>query len=74
MNELDKQELLELEKLSTGFEVNDLDTFNWTLRKISVLKKAIKENNDLAAKEYERIDSWLKQANKSSLQPLLLFS
>lgn len=41
------------------FEVADLDSANWALRKISELKQEIDEKQELAEKELHRIQSWL---------------
>lgn len=62
---LNDKEQLELDKLNETFEVHDLSTLGYALRKVSELKGEIQTNNDYAAQEKDRIDEWLTKANSS---------
>lgn len=66
MNEVMKEEI-------TGFKVSDLDSANWAFRKIAALNEQIKENQDLAAREKLRIETWEKKENESSRQTIEYF-
>ena len=75
MNELQKLELEELQRLSAeeleGFNIDSLETLNWTFRKMSAINEKVKDIENLAKAERERIDSWEKkelEPHKNSLQ------
>lgn len=66
---IDKMTEYELEELETfeqeeTFKIKDLETANWAFKKILALEKKQEENKDLAAKELERINNWLKKENE----------
>ena len=62
MNALQQQELDELETLSEEtkqrFQITDLNSLNWTLRKLAALDVQEKEVSELATAEIERIQAW----------------
>lgn len=59
---LDEQENVNDE----AFEVKNDDQANWALRKIKESQYDIKNNNQIAQKEIDKIESWLKQVNEQS--------
>lgn len=76
MDELKRLELEQLdevgetEEVEERFRIEDLDTANWAFRKIRAYKSRIQEKEELAQREKERIESWLKEetdADKGSV-------
>lgn len=59
---LDDQEQTENE----AFEVINVETANWALRKIKQYQEKQKENNALAEAEIEKIELWLKTVNEQA--------
>lgn len=70
MNSLQAIELAEVNELQVAeqqqFEISDLESLNWSFRKISALKDKEKEVVQLANVERERIANW----EKSELNPI----
>lgn len=65
----DKMTEYELEELETfkqeeTFKIKDLEAANWAFKKILALEKKQEENKNLAAKELDRINNWLKKENE----------
>lgn len=67
MNALARMELDELQELifqlpeeevKQRFSIKDLDSLNWTFRKLAALELKRKEYEALAKKEYDRIKAW----------------
>lgn len=52
------------EEIKQRFRIADLDSLNWTFRKLAALELKRKENEALAKKEYERIKVWEEKATK----------
>jgi hypothetical protein len=66
MNPLLKEELHDVEEVldeaaKQRFQITDLDSLNWTFRKLSALKEKEKEIKTLAEKEKMRIEHWERQ-------------
>ena len=62
---INEKEILELETFETErFEINDLEQSNWAFRKIKAQEDKIRELEDLAKKETERIKEWLENETK----------
>jgi len=59
---LDEQEQVANE----GFKVDDDQKANWALRKIKQMQEQIKENNDLADAEIDKIEFWRKTENEKA--------
>ncbi|MGG4449605.1 host-nuclease inhibitor Gam family protein [Brevibacillus porteri] len=55
---------LQEEEIKQRFRITDLDSLNWTLRKLAALEAKRKENDALAQKEYERIRAWEVKVSK----------
>lgn len=73
MNALMNMELDELQEITfqlpeaevkQRFRITDLDSLNWTLRKLAALEAKRKEHEALAKKEYERIRAWEEKVSK----------
>lgn len=73
MNALMNMELDELQEITfqlpeaevkQRFRITDLDSLNWTLRKLAALEAKRKEHEALAKKEYERIQAWEAKVSK----------
>lgn len=75
MNKLLDQEMLEIEDLQRTvdedintakerFKVKDIEGANWCFRKLRVLSQQEQEITDLAAKEIERIKTWIEHETK----------
>lgn len=60
-------------EVSERFAVNDIDTLNWTLRKMSALQAKQAEINALRDAELKRINEWAEKENKSINASLLFF-
>jgi hypothetical protein len=83
MNPLQKEELqfvqtfLEDEEHQDStkqmFKVTDLNSLNWTFRKVQALKEKEKEIKQLAQKEKDRIEWWERQELSSVTQSLDFF-
>jgi len=80
MNVYDNYELEELEEFEetekrekVPFEIKDLETANWALRKITAINKKVAENEALAEREHDRINSWLDKAVESDKRSILFF-
>ena len=59
---LDEQEQVANE----GFKVDDDQKANWALRKIKQMQEQIKENNDLADAEIDKIERWRNTENEKA--------
>ena len=76
MNALDSYELKELDEApifeeASQWTVDSLESADWALRKIAVLKKKTDEIHQLAENERERIAEWEKketQSNENSIE------
>lgn len=71
MNALEQYELEEIGNLAEEiekqrFKVDSLESANWCLKKLGVLKKQQEENDLLAKKEIERIQKW-QEAQKEKI-------
>lgn len=76
LNPLVESEINEIDEVieeSSGYKVTDLDSANWCFRKIAALNEKIKENQDLAAKEKLRIETWEQRENESAKQSIEYF-
>jgi sulfur carrier protein ThiS len=63
MNSLQQIELMEVEEIQsqeTTFEITDINSLNWTFRKLTALKSKEKEIKQLANVERDRIAEWEK--------------
>jgi phage host-nuclease inhibitor protein Gam len=65
MNALEQYELEEIGNLAEEiekqrFKVDSLESANWCLKKLAVLEKEQQEKEELAKKEIQRIEEWLK--------------
>ncbi len=62
MNALQAHELQELQKDQERerFEIENIEQANWAVRKIAAARAAIREREELAKAEMERINEWLK--------------
>lgn len=81
MNLLEKEELAVLDEVDSenlevreAFVVDDLEKANWAFKKISALSSRIKEKEDLAAIERERIATWLEKETISDKQSIDYFN
>lgn len=72
-NFLTNDEQLELEKIREKFEVHDLSTLGFALRKIAELQEEIKSVEEYAEAEYQRIDNWLEKANAENKNSIAFF-
>ena len=50
--------------MSEAFKITDLESLNWTFRKLSELQKQRQEIEALAKSERERIEAWENEATK----------
>lgn len=69
MNALQQYELMDIEEIQSQeqkFEISDLNSLNWSFRKIAALKQQEKEIKQLADVERERINTW----EQDSLNPI----
>jgi hypothetical protein len=83
MNSLQKEELAFVETFLEDeenqessrqlFKITDLDSLNWTFRKVQALKEKEAEIKRLADKEKYRIEQWEKQELSSVTQSLDFF-
>lgn len=75
MNEYQKHELETLEEEKSGFfPLKDLEGLNWTFRKISALQARIKEIEDVAKLEVERVEKWRKSQTEALESDVNFFS
>lgn len=81
MNALQKAELRELaiEELPFKYEreryqIEDINQANWALRKIAAAKAAIKEREELARAEIERINKWLESETEELQRDIDFFT
>lgn len=59
INALEQEEIEEAqESAKEGFQVTDLNSANWCLRKIKAYKDKVKDIDNLAESEKERISAW----------------
>lgn len=72
MNSLLQNESNDIE-VQEGFKIDSLESANWAFRKIRALKEDIKEKEELAIKERERIDNWLKSETESVRSSISFF-
>lgn len=63
MNELEMIESLEdfNEEVKQRFQVTDLSSLNWTLRKLAVIEEKKKETNEMIDAEIERLNAFRKK-------------
>ncbi|OOG28535.1 hypothetical protein BZK37_01670 [Enterococcus casseliflavus] len=78
MNALDTYELRELESTTFSEEtspwtIDSLESADWALRKIAVLKKKNDEIHQLAEKERERITEWEDKETHSNQESIAFF-
>lgn len=76
MNELDKKELEEVQESNEeieAFAIKNLETANWAFRKLSAYHKRVKEKEDLAKKEIERIQQWFAEETKKDVDAINYF-
>lgn len=79
MNQLQEKELelidgsLEQVESEERFKITNLDAANWAFKKIDALNARIKEKQELAEAEKERIVAWLESETKSDLQSIEYF-
>ena len=68
MDKLTALEIKEVEGMEEkeGFKIKDVEQVNWAFRKIRAYKNEIEQNNKLADKEIERINSWRKKENEAA--------
>ncbi|MGF9909525.1 host-nuclease inhibitor Gam family protein [Brevibacillus porteri] len=70
--ELDELQEMEFqtspEEVREKFKITDLDSLNWTLRKIAALGVQLAKKNEFATKEKARIEKWLLSESKSIQQ------
>lgn len=66
---LDRQEQVDNE----GFKVDNEQKANWVLRKIKQMQDQIKNNNDLADSEINKIEQWRNEENEKSEQSIEYF-
>lgn len=67
MNKLQLAEIEEIETIEKGqFKIENKEQATWALRKIKALKTQIKETNELAEIEIERIKIWQENENQSA--------
>jgi len=70
MNELEIVEVEEKER----FEITDLGSLNWVFREVLIpLKAEVEANNAFAKTELARVNDWLKDKNKASLEKIEYF-
>lgn len=55
-------------EIKERFKIHDLDSLNWALRKKAALDAQLKEKQDLANKELERINSWINEESQKIKQ------
>ncbi|HZK02175.1 MAG TPA: host-nuclease inhibitor Gam family protein [Anaerovoracaceae bacterium] len=74
MNRLQLAEIQEVETIEKeNFKVEDKEQATWVLRKIKALKAQIKETNELADMEIERIRIWQERENQSAEDSISYF-
>lgn len=78
LNALDTYELRELESTTFSEEtspwtIDSLESADWALRKIAVLKKKNDEIHQLAEKERERISEWEDKETHSNQESIAFF-
>lgn len=74
MNLLEQVEIEEFENYEKeAFAINDLETAHWAFKKIAALNSKIKEKEDLATAEVERIKQWLTDETKSDNESISYF-
>lgn len=78
LNALDTYELRELESTtfseeSSPWTIDSLESADWALRKIAVLKKKNDEIHQLAEKERERISEWEDKETHSNQESIAFF-
>ncbi len=79
MNVYDNYELEELEWAEETetekprFEIKNLETANWALRKITAINKIMAEKEALAKREHERIDLWREKVVEQDKRNILFF-
>lgn len=71
---MELQEFLDQEEqVNEGFQIDNDQTANWALRKIKQHQQQIKNNNELAQAEIEKIESWNQQENDKAQQSIDYF-
>jgi len=79
MNELEKKELKnfdeveEVEEETERFQVTDLQSANWSFKKIKAFKKRVEEKERLADEEIERLKEWKRKETQVDNQSILFF-
>jgi len=76
MNILQQHELNDLpnQEEREKFKIKDISSANWALRKISAAKNAIKEREELANNEADRIKFWLEEETKKLKEDIEFFT
>lgn len=65
MNEIQEMELHEItEEQKQVFIIKDLSGLNWAFRKLNALHAELRDKNQLADAELERIETWRKKATE----------
>lgn len=71
---MELQEFLDQEEqVNEGFQIDNDQTANWALRKIKQHQQQIKNNNELAQAEIEKIEAWNQQENDKAQQSIDYF-
>ena len=79
MNVYDDYEFEELDEFEKSreeksrFEIEDLETANWALRKIAAINKLMAEKEKLAESEHERINLWLEKVIETDKRNIMFF-
>lgn len=73
LDELDGYELSDAEETGQKFEITDLDSLNWALRKVHAYDAQLKEIQSVANSERQRIDSWEQRESKGINESIQFF-
>ncbi|MFJ8102826.1 host-nuclease inhibitor Gam family protein [Lysinibacillus sp. NPDC096212] len=73
LDELDGYVLSDAEETGQTFEITDLDSLNWALRKVHAYDAQLKEIQTVANSERQRIDSWEHRESKGINESIQFF-
>lgn len=73
LDELDGYVLSDAEETGQKFEITDLDSLNWALRKVHAYDAQLKEIQTVANSERQRIDSWEQRESKGINESIQFF-
>ncbi|RKJ61300.1 hypothetical protein D7X33_27010 [Butyricicoccus sp. 1XD8-22] len=75
MNPLLAEEIQEVEEIQEHqhYQITDLDSLNWALRKVHAYDAQLKEIQTVANAERQRIDSWEQRESKSIKESIQFF-